>query len=961
MEANKTTPKRSALVWTALILTALVPLVIFLVRYWRARRRYPLAKEPKPAAPPQPIHAELQGLSEAEAAARRQEDQENVIQLEPPRTTRQILRENTFSIFNLSLVGIAFVQLLLGKPLDALISLGVMCLNIGLNTAQELIAKRRLRDMEIATQPMVTVIRDGLAHSINPNDVVLGDTVVAGAGDYLFVDGEIIGEGQLVMDESALSGAGEPIPKQAGSKIFAGSFCLSGRAAFITQKVGDTRKIIQQLSKLQAGKEQLTNLETIIDRILKVLLVIVAVFTIVLLTRYFRLDLGIPSEIIIDAASVIFSIAPAGLFFMILLTYTGGTADLAKLGALVRRARSVESLAQVDTICFAREGVLTGTYVEIEDLQPPDVQDRLAESRIRQILGDYTRSTSLDNFAIRAMVTSFEGNRRKIISEAPFLSVFGWSAVSFDDDDLRGVYVLGEPETLGNYLADEKNKSDSTSPDAKDETKKGNPLKRMTSGVGRLFKRSHHPEEPNLVVASNSSQDPPKPPLETDSDRDADVVAVPQNGKPKPNLFKRLINRVSSRQKPEQDGTSQEDLPKDHQAQQVELLFAYQPELDPLHDEYGMPQLPVDLIPLCRLRYSESVRPEAIEMIKDLWHSGIDIKIFSGGNPDTVAALLESAGLTSPDGNPLGKLSGTEIDSLDLSNLQHAVNEKTIFGHLSPVQTAQIVQVLRQDGQHVAVIGDGVMDIPALGQANLAITRQSSSQAALSLADIVLLDDSPQALQRVLIKGQRIVTGLLDILKLYLTEAFYLALLIPLVLLFSKGFPFKSIQNTVIATVSVTIPAVGLTFWAVARVLDSAKLGRSLYHFVLPASLTISAIAFGIYTYFLNISGEISYAQLTVTYTLVIAGLLLVIFVRPPTRIWGGGSPVSGDWRPTWMVLVLLFAFILVISIPLAQELLMVSWLREPSHYLIIMLAVSGWAFTLRLIWRIWPLKNMTG
>jgi hypothetical protein len=58
--------------------------------------------------------------------------------------------------------------------------------------------------------------------------------------------------------------------------------------------------------------------------------------------------------------------------------------------------------------------------------------------------------------------------------------------------------------------------------------------------------------------------------------------------------------------------------------------------------------------------------------------------------------------------------------------------------------------------------------------------------------------------------------------------------------------------------------------------------------------------------------------------------------------------------------LVLLFAYVLVVSIPLAQELLEIGWLRTPSHYLFILLVASGWAFTLRLIWRIWPLEEVT-
>ena len=656
MEENKTASKHSGVIWASIILAALGAVTAILVKYWRVRQAQRLALQRKPAPPPQLIHADIQGLSAAEAESRQVEDLDNLIQLQPRRTTKEILRYNTLSIFNLSLVGIALVQLLLGNPLDALLSLGVMFLNIGLNTAQELIAKRRLRDLNTATQPSVTVIRDDAAQSIDPNEIVVGDALVAGPGDYIFVDGEVMGGGHLVMNESLLSSSSDTPTKREGDPVYAGSYCLSGRAVYITQKVGQDRKISKLLSELQAGKEELTPLESIINRILKVLLAIVAIFTFILLATYFRLDLGIPSEVILDAASVVFSIAPASLFFMILLTYAGGTADLAKLGALVHRARSVESLAQIDTICFAREGVLTGTHVEIEDLQPPDGNNRVAESRLRHILGDYARSTSLDNFAVRAIANSFEGSRREILTEAPFLAVFGWSAVTFDHSDLRGVYILGVPATMETCLIAESEETAEIELDA--EPKEPSSLKRMTTGIGKLFRRNNNEDPEEQTDSDNPVQSETEPTDQLEEQDDPEIETAPEDESPKPNLFKRMFNRVGTILQREDETPPEEQLPEEKGEQQVELLFAYLPEPGPLHDSSGAPQLPDKLIPLCRLRYSEVVRHDAIKIIKDFQGSGVRIKVFSAGNPDTIATLLTNAGFSSIDGSSPEMISG---------------------------------------------------------------------------------------------------------------------------------------------------------------------------------------------------------------------------------------------------------------------------------------------------------------
>jgi cation-transporting ATPase E len=250
-------------------------------------------------------------------------------------------------------------------------------------------------------------------------------------------------------------------------------------------------------------------------------------------------------------------------------------------------------------------------------------------------------------------------------------------------------------------------------------------------------------------------------------------------------------------------------------------------------------------------------------------------------------------------------------------------------------------------------------DLAALRQANLAITMQSSTQAALSVADIVLLKDSPNVLSDVLYKGQRIVNGLLDVLKLQLSQVFYLALLIVAIRLVASGFPYVSMQGTVIVIVTITLPSIGLSLWAAAGVLPTARLTRILAHFLAPAAITMSAAGLIAYLYFLEMTHQIEYAQLALTWTLVLAGLVLVLFVKPPLHIYWRFSLRRGDLRPTILVVILLALFFLVTSIPLAQDLLHVTWLHSATHYLYIGVLVLGWAFTLRLVWLALPLVRM--
>jgi cation-transporting ATPase E len=356
MEYQDTTHQRRTLFRGITGLAFLSTIIALLVLLWRKLRAKRIPVDRGPIKPPLPVYADIQGLTEEEATARQIAGQDNAIYVKPLRSHPEIWKYNTLSIFNLSLVGLAFVQLLLGQPLDALMSLGVMVLNIAVNVVQELVAQRRLRDFVSAAQPKVTVIREGKARNIDANNVVLGDMLVIGPGDQILVDGQLVGEGQVVVDESLLTGESARPTRGAGDQVFAGSYCVSGRAVCESQNVGDQRLVASLVADTQNSKDSLTPIEHIINRILRGLLVIVIIFSVLLIIRYFQMDVGLPIDDFINATNIIFSIAPAGLFFMILLTYTAGTADMAKIGALVHRARSVESLAQVNVICFARAG-----------------------------------------------------------------------------------------------------------------------------------------------------------------------------------------------------------------------------------------------------------------------------------------------------------------------------------------------------------------------------------------------------------------------------------------------------------------------------------------------------------------------------------------------------------------------------------------------------------------------------
>jgi cation-transporting ATPase E len=360
----------------------------------------------------------------------------------------------------------------------------------------------------------------------------------------------------------------------------------------------------------------------------------------------------------------------------------------------------------------------------------------------------------------------------------------------------------------------------------------------------------------------------------------------------------------------------------------------------------------------------------------------VALKIISGDNPETVAALAKQAGWQ----GEIQAVSGLDLAKMDEAAFKQAAITATIFGRITPEQKEKLVQALRDQGAYVAMIGDGVNDVLSLKKADLGIAMESGSAAARGVANLVLLGDSFAALPHAFTEGQRIVNGMKDILRLYLTRVVYTALLIIAAAILGSGFPLAPKQNAVLSLFTVGLPTVALALWARPGALPRRSLLREVARFVLPASLTIFVFGLGIYlaAYYaievglinmaitpdalvrLQALGGINVAatpaqflresarlvgQTALTTFVVYAGLLLVVFVEPPTQWWVAGEAFSGDWRPTLLAAisgVAYLGFVFSPGLSAAFDLIQLpAW-----GYILIALVVLIWMFTVRLMWQ---------
>jgi cation-transporting P-type ATPase E len=224
------------------------------------------------------------------------------------------------------------------------------------------------------------------------------------------------------------------------------------------------------------------------------------------------------------------------------------------------------------------------------------------------------------------------------------------------------------------------------------------------------------------------------------------------------------------------------------------LLFAYRPEPVSMNDaDNGVRDLD-GLIPLGLVGITDELRPQAYETLTAFAEAGVDLKIISGDNPETVKALAVQAGF-----DPEAKLiSGPELDRLDDGQLDAVAVEHGVFGRITPEQKEGLVEALHAQGRYVAMTGDGVNDVLSLKKADLGIAMQSGSQATRGVADIVLTNDSFAVLPHAITEGRRIIAGMQSVLKLFLTRTFFLALLIIAVVMVGT-FPFSPRQSALLS------------------------------------------------------------------------------------------------------------------------------------------------------------------
>ena len=201
-------------------------------------------------------------------------------------------------------------------------------------------------------------------------------------------------------------------------------------------------------------------------------------------------------------------------------------------------------------------------------------------------------------------------------------------------------------------------------------------------------------------------------------------------------------------------------------------------------------------------------------------------------------------------------------------------------------------------------------------------------------------------------EGERIINGLGDVFRVYLTQILYFAVLIVTIGILDLGFPLTGKQNSAVTLVTVHIPAMALSIFAVPGKTPKGKLADMLFHFIVPAGILTSIAGFSMYFYFLVSTNDLAYAQLAMTHTLVFCGTLTILFVEPPLPIFAGGDIYRGNKWPAIVVIALVVIFLLLSPTWLGKELFDLQPLSSVWDYLIVLGTAAIFGLLLKAFWR---------
>ena len=381
------------------------------------------------------------GLSKEQVEKRKQEDLWNKDTSVPTKSIKRILYDNFFTLFNFLNLFLAIAIFITGSYKNMLF-LFIVIFNTAISTIQEIHSKRIVDKLAVMATSKAKVIREGKKEEISIHEIVLDDIIEFHTGNQIPTD-SILLEGEVLVNESFITGEPDTIEKKAGDMLMSGSYIVSGKCIAKVEHIGEDNFTSQISSGAKYVKKINSEIMSSLQKIIKILTFIIIPIGIALFYSQFHVQGATWQTAVVKTVAAVIGMIPEGL---VLLTSTVLAVSVIRLShskVLVQELYCIETLARVDTLCLDKTGTLTEGNMEVRKYIPLNKDKK----EMANILANIAKASEDENSTIEAIRNSFTqiGQEFQAIKKVAFSSKTKWSGIQFKEQE---TYIIGAPEIV---------------------------------------------------------------------------------------------------------------------------------------------------------------------------------------------------------------------------------------------------------------------------------------------------------------------------------------------------------------------------------------------------------------------------------------------------------------------------------------------------------------------------------
>ena len=794
------------------------------------------------------------GLASDKAKRRLKKYGKNILPTKKKFTTLVIFINQFKSPLVYILLIAALISFVLGEMIDAYVILFAVFLNTIVGFIQESKAENSLAKLKEMVHHKSYVIRDGIEKEINSEDIVIGDVVVLRAGDRIPADGRVIEAHELDIDESSLTGESVPVTKvsniqdkqgfeQSKSNMaYMGTAISRGRGVIVVTSTGIETKFGQIAQLLKETEDEDTPLQKQLTNFSKLFGILT--FFIVIVILIIGLFRGVPfEEIFLIAIAVAVAAIPEGLLVAVTVVLAIGMQRILKKGSLVRKLVAAETLGSTTVICTDKTGTLTEGKMQVDHIITMSSVFSIAKNLKNKVIEEekhklaHIIAVKIGIICNNAIVENAHETFEKWKIHGDYTEkalLYSGLNIGFDTQKIRNDYKrVGEiPFISERKFMATLNKSNA---DNYEIYVKGAPEEIINRSCYVLVEgKKRKMTEEDLKFLKKNQEDLSKKGLR--------ILGV---------AFKDLGN----------ENISEEFVEENDDELINDLTF-------------------VGLIAI-----KDPIRKEARKTIELARDAGIGIVMITGDNRLTAKTIANELGMKVDDHNILD---GHRLDQMSTKEFNNIVKKIKVYARVSPHHKLRIVDALQNNGEIVAMTGDGVNDAPALKSSDIGIALGSGTEVAKGTADIILLDNNLKTIITAVEQGRVIYENIRKVIVYLISDSFSEVIVIMGALIFLPkeiSLPLTAVQILWINIVTDGLPNAALTLEPKEenimkeppRKTSDPLLNSEIKTLIAAISISSGVLSLAVFWYVFNVTGDFARAN-TITFSILAIDSLIYVF-----------------------------------------------------------------------------------